>query len=208
MLRRDQQSLFESVTRSPMACYRMNEYLVPKNLYHYFDQSTGPFRNLSSLNLPVARLLQSNLNKKIEFFASKRSDNYIKTRFELEHLARELFIKSGGNPILPRPYTMTLGPCEWLKLWYPNPDVLQIELNKIDSNGISFTYGDLFPAFKCNDNCSHYQKVFHLSELPELISTFGIPQQSNPNGEKGPKRYIEAQIWTEEIIGNTIKSYF
>ena len=38
-------------------------------------------------------------------------------------------------------------------------------------------------------------QIYTLSELGEIIRRFGLPQEWNPDGEGGPERYIEAQVW-------------
>jgi hypothetical protein len=37
-------------------------------------------------------------------------------------------------------------------------------------------------------------------EILTLIESLGLPQEWNKNGDKGPERYIEAQIWDDEAV--------
>ncbi|MBO0995565.1 hypothetical protein [Bacillus sp. SD088] len=36
--------------------------------------------------------------------------------------------------------------------------------------------------------------------LYEVIDQYGLPQEWNPEGNKGPERYIEVQIWDDQPI--------
>ncbi|WP_224754016.1 hypothetical protein [Paenibacillus terricola] len=122
-------------------------------------------------------------------------------RRELESAARNQFIAKGGNPQNPFPHYMTLGACDWLKSWYASPDVLEIPWDHFAEESVSFTYGDLFPTMRYRDDKPYRQQVYTKSEIVELIEKYGFPQDWNRDGDKGPERYIEAQIWDEEVIG-------
>lgn len=37
-------------------------------------------------------------------------------------------------------------------------------------------------------------------EIPEIIEKYGYPQEWNPDGLLGPERYIEAHIWSDDVI--------
>lgn len=37
-------------------------------------------------------------------------------------------------------------------------------------------------------------------EILEIIAKYGYPQDWNNNGEFGPERYIEAHIWSDDVI--------
>lgn len=66
-----------------------------------------------------------------------------------------------------------------------------------DADRISFTYGDMFPTFsqRICDGREYRNNVYTYQEILQLINQYGLPQIWNPNGEHGPERYIEAQIW-------------
>ncbi|GMK44745.1 hypothetical protein PghCCS26_18730 [Paenibacillus glycanilyticus] len=48
---------------------------------------------------------------------------------------------------------------------------------------------------RVQDEKKYRGQVYSLDEINELVSELGFPQDWNPYGDKGPKRYIEAQIW-------------
>jgi len=95
---------------------------------------------------------------------------------------------------------VTLGECEWLESWYEKPEYIAIDWNEFLEESISFTYGDLFPTMRYHDNKPYRKKIFTRNEIIRLIEEWGMPQDWNRNGDKGPERYIEVQIWDEEII--------
>ena len=102
---------------------------------------------------------------------------------------------------------MILGRCDWLLSWYPDPQFIKIPLKKFDSKIISFTYGDSFPAMHFDDNAKHFENIYLMNELSDLINEYGLPQKINPDGVKGPKRYIEAQIWNDKFIKSSIEHF-
>lgn len=171
------------------------------DLYHYYENERGPFKNLSSLNMEEARKVQENLKRSGDVFASRRADDYLDVRRGLESKARDLFIRKGGMPRTEYPHYMTLGECPWIKSWYRDGREIKINLDEFDPLCISFTYGDLFPTMRVEDGKAYRGQVYTISEILGLIGELGFPQAWNPEGTLGPERYIEAQIWDERVIG-------
>lgn len=169
-------------------------------LYHYYEEEIGPFRNLSSLTLKEAYNISHQLKQEGKTFASQRSNDYLLVRKEVERLAREQFIQKGGKPKNLFPHYMTLQPCDWLKSWYKRPAVISIDWDEFLEYSISFTYGDLFPTMRYSDHKPYRKQVYNKQEVKRVIEKFGFPQDWNRLGDQGPERYIEVQIWDEEII--------
>ncbi|MCM3785642.1 hypothetical protein M3231_21990 [Neobacillus mesonae] len=168
-----------------------------EHLYHYYDEQTGPFCNLSELNPEEAEKVLHDIRTQQRGFASKRTKDYLQIRRGLEIRAREQFVQKGGKPIQYFPHYMTLGACPWLLDWYPNGRELQISMDELDSKILSFTYGDLFPTMRYVDEKPYRCQVYMLEEIRGLIDEYGYPQEWNPEGIKGPERYIEVQIWDD-----------
>ncbi|MDH6427785.1 hypothetical protein [Paenibacillus sp. FSL H8-0282] len=173
-------------------------------LYHYYDESTGPFQNLSDLPSQEAEQVLNDLRQRNKGFASKRSADYLDIRRGLEAKARELFIIKGGKPSRACPHYMTLGECPGLLDWYPRGKSLQITIEQFDPASISFTYGDLFPTMRYKDGKPYRNQVYTWDEIIDVIDKFGMPQEWNANGDKGPERYIEVQIWDDKPLINMI----
>ncbi|MGN7358119.1 hypothetical protein ACTHPF_15190 [Paenibacillus sp. SAF-054] len=174
------------------------------DLYHYYEEDQGPFKNLSSLELYEAEDILQKLREIGDTFASKRSLDYIRIRRELENKARELFTYKGGKPTSMYPHYMTLGACEWIKEWYKNGKQIKIPITEFNEDSISFTYGDLFPTMRYKDGKEYRGQVYTLSEINEMLNKYGLPQEWNKEGKNGPERYIEVQIWNDEVINKYI----
>ena len=174
--------------------------IYPDFLCHYYEAAVGPFVNLSDLPLKEAEEHMVRIRQSGNIFASKRSDDYVVIRRELEDRVRALFEKKGGRPARQRPHYMVVGSCPWLLDWYVEGRELRIPLAAFASEHVSFTYGDTFPAMRYGDGKPYRKQVYVLEELPGLIQQFGLPQDWNQDGKRGPDRYIEAQIWSDEPL--------
>ncbi len=171
--------------------------LVPAFLCHYYEAARGPFLNLSDLPLEEAERLLSRIREAGDVFASQRAADYLLIRRGLEQRVRALFIARGGQPQRACPHYMILGTCPWVKSWYREGRELVVPLANFDPNIVSFTSGDTFPAMRYPDGKPYRGRVFLLGELAELVREYGLPQVQNPNGRRGPDRYIEAQVWAD-----------
>jgi hypothetical protein len=176
-----------------------------KILYHYYELSRGPFRSLTDLPLNEAMIIHQQLKKDKSLFASKRSDDYLIIRRDLEQLARDLFIGKGGKPIRSTPHYMTFGKCQWLREWYKEGQELEIDIDEFDERTISFTYGDLFPTMRFQDGKPYRGQIYTKEEIYKLIEEYGLPQEWNGQGDKGPERYIEVQIWDDKPLMKYIR---
>lgn len=65
------------------------------NAYHYFEQSLGPFKNLSSLSADEAETVIQKIRLQGRNFASRRSADYMTIRRTLEQRAYEQFVAKG-----------------------------------------------------------------------------------------------------------------
>ena len=50
------------------------------------------------------------------------------------------------------------------------------------------------------DGKPYRKQVYTVAELPAVIAAYGLPQAWNHEGEMGPDRYIEAQIWDDDPL--------
>ena len=129
--------------------------------------------------------------------------NYIKRRMETEQKLFSLFKDKGGKPQKNHPYYLTLGNCD---RWFFGErhcfGSLIFNLDEFDPDTISFTYGDSIPTFmdEFDDGKEYRRQVYTLSEIKELIRTYGYPQEWNPLAEQGPENYIEVQVWSDDPI--------
>jgi hypothetical protein len=166
-------------------------------LYHYYECRRGPFDNLSDLPFVEAEQILTAIRQAGQTFASKRAPDYLAIRRDLEARVRHLFEAKGGRPRRARPHYMTVGACPWLREWYVQGCELSIPLSSFAPDVISFTYGDTFPALRLQDGRPYRGQVYTLAELSALIQQHGLPQEWNRDGQYGPERYIEAQVWDD-----------
>jgi len=178
----------------------MEKDTCPEFIVHYYEACQGPFRSLSDLSLEEAEAILQRIRQDGIVFASKRGMDYLEIRKSLETQIRRLFIEKDGQPKRLRPHYFILGDCDWVKSWYREGREIKISLKTIDPKIISFTYGDSFPAMRYQDGKPYRGQVFTLRELPELIKEFGLPQVWNSEGRFGPERYIETQVWDDEVV--------
>lgn len=53
---------------------------------------------------------------------------------------------------------------------------------------------------RINDGKEYRKKLYNYNEILEIIEKYGLPQDWNNDGRFGPERYIEVQIWSDEVI--------
>lgn len=172
-------------------------------IYHYYDKDTGPFKNLSNLSDKKANEILDDIRlNKPESFISKRSNTYMKDRRYYEEILKNEFLKKGGKIELNSPNYFIVGESKWLESWYINPRYIKIDIDTLDKDYISFTYGDSHPTFsnKVNDQKEYRKKVYTYKEILEIIDKYGYPQDWNSDGKFGPERYIEVHVWTDKGI--------
>ena len=63
------------------------------------------------------------------------------------------------------------------------------------------------PTFspKVNDGKEYCKQIYTYEEILRIIEKYGLPQIWNDDGSKGPERYIEAHIWTNDPIASYIQ---
>ena len=172
-------------------------------LYHYYDENIGPFKNLSDLSSDEAnRVLQEITITKPNVQCAKRNSDYMQARYYYENILRDEFKKKGGLIHRQVPHYMVVEHSPWLSTWYENSSYIKIPIEKFDKRTISFTYGDSHPTFsdRVNDGKEYRKKLYMYDEILEVIEKYGLPQAWNDDGRHGPERYIEAHIWSDDVI--------
>lgn len=182
-------------------------------LYHYFDKSTGPFKNLSDLPIEEAkRLLQTLKTTRPKSFLASRDDSYMDRRIAYESLVCGIFKDIGGKPVRTSPHFMTVEHSDWLYSWYENPAFVKIPIEEFDLSTLSFTYGDMHPTFSpiVTDGREYRKKLYMYPEILQIIEKYGLPQNNPPaqEGETGHPFYVEVQVWSDETVKKYISSHF
>lgn len=177
------------------------------DLYHYYDKTIGPFKNLSDLSIDNANKVLKKISiDKPDVQCAKRSADYMKLRLYYENILRTEFAKKGGLIKRKAPHYMVINESPWLSTWYKNCAYIKIPIEKFDLRTISFTYGDSHPTFsaRVNDGKEYRKKLYTYDEILHIIDKYGYPQDWNNDGKYGPERYIEAHIWSDDVIKNYI----
>ena len=179
-------------------------------LYHYYDKTIGPFRNLSDLPIEQAKsVLETIKTTKPNSQSAQRHDKYIEYRRNCEKILRTEFVKKGGQISRVAPHYMVVEHSPWLYSWYENCDFIKIPIEEFDINTLSFTYGDSMPTFseKINDGKEYRKKLYTYEEILDIIKKYGLPQDWNNDGKFGPERYIEVHIWSDETINKRVSDF-
>lgn len=176
-------------------------------LYHYFDKSKGPFKNLSDVPVDEAKAVLCKIKQEYpQSQSALRDENYMDRRIKYESLVRRIFKGMGGRMERITPHYMCVERCDWLYSWYENPAFIKIGIEEFDLSTLSFTYGDMHPTFSpiINDGKEYRKKLYMFDEIVDIIKRYGMPQDTPPiQGEIGHPYYVEVQIWSDE----TIKKY-
>lgn len=176
-------------------------------LYHYYDKSVGPFRNLSDVSVEEANAILENIRvNKPDTQGAKRNPDYMEARLYYEWILRTEFLKKGGNIRRKVPHYMVIEHCPWLSSWFENTAFIKIPIEEFDITTVSFTYGDSHPTFstRVNDGKEYRKKLYTYDEILKIIEKYGLPQDWNGDGKFGPERYIEAHIWSDETVDRYI----
>lgn len=172
-------------------------------LYHYFDKSIGPFRNLSDLPFDEALALMEQIKQERPTSqCASRHDKYVPYRRNCETILRTEFAKKNGRMERFAPHYMVVEHSPWLSTWFENVDYLRIPIEEFDTTTLSFTYGDSMPTFSptVNDGKEYRHKLYTYPEILNVIEKYGLPQDWNDDGAHGPERYIEVHVWSDETI--------
>ncbi len=179
-------------------------------LYHYYDKTVGPFRNLSDVSREEAEaILKEIATQKPNVQSAQRDPEYMFRRHMYEDIIKKEFIKKGGIVKRNAPHYMVVEHSPWLSTWHENSAFIKIPIEEFDLRTVSFTYGDSFPTFSPwprDDDWKEYRrKLYTYDEILEVIAKYGLPQDWNDDGRFGPERYVEAHIWSDEVIGKYLK---
>lgn len=173
-------------------------------LYHYYDQTIGPFKNLADLTDEQAKEILMEMRESRPYSQPAQRDSlYMTRRRNYEKIAYDKFIELGGKPQRKNPHYMVVEYCKWLSEWYQNGAFINIPIDRFNKDCISFTYGDLqlnFSPLAQDDDKPYRGKLFTYEQIVKIIEEYGLPQEWNPNGDMGPERYIEVQVWSDEAI--------
>ena len=174
-------------------------------LFHYYEKGRTPFLNLSDLTDEEAVKLHTTLSAENSSFASRDANGaYMMQRRIVEQRAHAMIVRKGGKPQRKAPHYMVLAQTELdeCKAWFLDYAVVKIPIDAFDKGTISFTYGDSFPTFQPIFDEAPAYDLYLYHEILEVIKKRGMPPVRNENMSWLAPSYIEAQIWSDEVIKN------
>jgi len=178
------------------------------NLYHYYDSAIGPFKSLTAIPIDEAKIVLDEIKKtRPGSQSAQRHDKYVQYRHNCEAILRRECIKKGIITKRTSPHYMVVEHSPWLSTWSENSAFIKIPIEEFDLRTVSFTYGDSHPTFsdRVNDGKEYRKKLYTYDEILEVIAKYGLPQDWNDDGRFGPERYVEAHIWSDDVIGKYLK---
>ena len=140
---------------------------------------------------------------------------YMYWRRIVEDNIRAAFIEKGGTPIRKNPLYFILSESheniEEYKEWFEIPDYIEIDINNINLNCVSFSYGDSFIEHhpEHHDQTNYRERVYTYNEILKIIEERGWPHDLvTPESPFWFPSYIEAQVWCSiDTIDNDISCY-
>ena len=165
---------------------------------HYYSGDCIPLLNiLSATDEEQAHLivrLARNPNKAFNRF--RNIDWYLNERRKLESWMHEAFIGLGGKPKICHPLYFVLGYSTYLKGYYgKEARHITIDIDTLNPQEISFTLYDSLAMFVTDE---YDKKLYTKDMIVEYLQHAKI----DPEKLDGQKRYIEMQVWNNELRGN------
>lgn len=172
-------------------------------LYRFFDKRTGPFKSLTAVSAEEAKTVMEKIRReRPNSQCAQRHDKYVEYRHNCENILKREFAKKGGVMEIDSPHYMVVEFSPWLSTWYEQSEYIRIPIEEFDTRTLSFTYGDSMPTFsdRVNDGKEYRKKLYTYEEILQVIDKYGLPQDWNDDGSRGPERYIEVHVWSDRVI--------
>jgi hypothetical protein len=100
-------------------------------LYHYFDETIGPFVNLSDIAIDEAKAVLDSIKKqKPNVQCARRQASYMEDRYYYEDIIRTEFAKKGGIIKKKSPHYMVVEQSPWLNTWFYTYDEILLLIEK------------------------------------------------------------------------------
>ncbi len=169
-------------------------------IVNYCHHSCTPLLNIMRLPkkeaFALAREMAVQNKETTAFYRFADFENYYPERLKTDRLLYDRFIKLGGKPLQEHPLSFVLQGSDFLNGWFDRGIVTTIPLNRIDSDYISFTYGDSMTTLKINGEFTMLTKDMLLKAISDYD---GTPEDFLTNADH-QYRYIEAQVWNDDCL--------
>ena len=172
-----------------------NRYMEKLYITHYCYPVTDPWKNIMLLPeeeaFRVAGELAAAHPETTSFYRFADFRNYYPARKRADEYVRNQFIALGGKPALAHPYSFALMDCEYLRNWFSGGEKLELELDSIPDDQVSFTIGD---------SCAQIingtaPEVLTKEMLMKKICDCGDSVSAFLEKTLGKFAYVEVQLW-------------
>ena len=188
--------------------------MLPEFVTHYHLPDRQPFLNLSELDDADVAVIDREMAELRRQGLQLRpfGRRYIEWRRLTEARLRSLFVARGGKPERNAPHYFVLGESPWFERLAVDMRSVRLPLAALPIDATSMTLPDSFTAMEFGERFGHptdpkpyHGRAFLLSELDELISTYGMPtpvwDDSHMNWREWPaSAYIEIQLWSDAPV--------
>ncbi|MBR6537860.1 MAG: hypothetical protein IKT67_11755 [Lachnospiraceae bacterium] len=171
-------------------------------LVNYRHKDSVPCKSITELPLEEAKKLAKQLYSGSSCKAHRRFgvefECYYEDRCKAEHWMYDMFCELGGKPETKHPYYFSIQPSEALSENYGEHYVIQIDLDEIADNDISFTLGDsmaLYYTEKLN-------QMFTKNDLLKQLELYDNDVYKMLGHNKAQAAFIEAQLWNDKYLRN------
>lgn len=169
-------------------------------IVNYCHRSCTPLLNIMRLPKDKAFALAYEMAEqnrdKTAFYRFADFENYYPRRLKTDKLLYDRFTELGGKPLQEHPLSFVLQWSDFLDGWFDRGIVTKIPLNRIDSEHISFTYGDSMAVLEMSGSFTMLTKDMLLKAITDFEGT--IEEFLANVSDK--YNYIEVQFWVDECL--------
>lgn len=178
---------------------------------NYCDKRCSPLNSITRFPVKDAYSLAKSFSQyagtsftSFSRFTDKDFDGYYKKRIRTEEWLYNSFMALGGKPKSTRPLYFVLGESSYLNEWFENGIKIKLLLGDIDSEDVSFTFGDSMSKMDSGERMDPFNKELLLKFIREKTDDI-ISFLSDLNKHN---RYIEAQLWNDIYVKELIKTQY
>lgn len=165
-------------------------------LTSYRHPDTQPFGNIMLLPqeeaFRMAKALADAHPETTAFYRFADFHNYYPRRKTSEAALREQFIRRGGKPELPHPYSFVLMESAYLADWFGGGPAVRIPLEALPRDQVCFTLGDSMSTFAK----SGIHQLLTVEDLAAMTADWEGSLDAFMAHVDATWYYIEAQVWS------------
>ena len=170
------------------------------HIVNYCHRNCTPLLNIMRLPKDEAFALAHKMAEQNKdttaFYRFADFENYYPERLKTDKLLYTRFIELGGKPVQEHPLSFVLHGSDFLDGWFDHGIVTAIPLSRINSDHISFTYGDSMSTLKMQGEFTMLTKDMLLKAISDYD---GTPDEFLTH-IADRYHYIEVQVWDDDCL--------